>query len=109
MGTRRPVPARSLLFGAIAALLLAAGADHAAAQDKGFSFAVYGDSRPMMYLPLKEGQPDVSKLFVEMFGLVAAMFPERWTQRLSLGWSWVVPAAAMLACVYLTLPWFRLS
>src|SRR3974390_2617498 len=24
----------------------------------------------MMYLPLKEGQPDVSKLFVEMFGLV---------------------------------------
>src|SRR5262245_66100515 len=38
--------------------------------DSGFSFAVYGDSRPMMYLPLKEGQPDVSKLFVEMFGLV---------------------------------------
>ena len=24
----------------------------------------------MMYLPLKEGQPDLSKFFVEMFGLV---------------------------------------
>src|SRR5262245_42373977 len=38
--------------------------------ESAFSFAAYGDSRPMMYLPLKEGQPDVSKLFVEMFGLV---------------------------------------
>jgi Calcineurin-like phosphoesterase len=35
-----------------------------------FSFAVYGDSRPMMYLPYKQGQPEVNKLFVEMFGLV---------------------------------------
>src|SRR4051794_19639937 len=36
----------------------------------GFSFAVYGDSRPMMYLPYKDGQPELNKLFVEMFGLV---------------------------------------
>jgi hypothetical protein len=35
-----------------------------------FSFAAYGDSRPMMYLPYKEGQPELSQLFVEMFGLV---------------------------------------
>jgi hypothetical protein len=35
-----------------------------------FSFAVYGDSRPMMYLPVKDGQRDLTKLFVEMFGLV---------------------------------------
>src|SRR6476619_1226726 len=35
-----------------------------------FSFAVYGDSRPMMYLPYKEGQPVLNKMFVEMFGLV---------------------------------------
>ena len=64
---------------AIAALLLATGAQNAAAADKakgapksepGFSFAVYGDSRPMMYLPSKDGQPDLTKLFVEMFGLV---------------------------------------
>ena len=37
---------------------------------KGFPFAVYGDSRPMMYLPSKEGNPDLTQLFVEMFGLV---------------------------------------
>ncbi len=36
----------------------------------GFSFAAVGDTRPIMYLPLKEGQPDLSKFFVEMFGLV---------------------------------------
>jgi len=43
-----------------------------------------------------------------MVGLFAAFFPERWTQRFWLGWLCVVPAAAMIACVYLTLPWFRL-
>ena len=40
------------------------------AAGSGFSFAAYGDSRPMMYLPSKDGQPDLTKLFVEMFGLV---------------------------------------
>src|ERR1700745_4191868 len=35
-----------------------------------FSFAVCGDSRPMMYLPNNQGKPDLVKLFVEMFGLV---------------------------------------
>jgi hypothetical protein len=35
-----------------------------------FSFAVYGDSRPMMYLPFKEDQPELQELFREMFGLV---------------------------------------
>ena len=39
-----------------------------------FSFAVCGDSRPMMYLPNNQGKPDLVKLFVEMFGLV---MPER--------------------------------
>ena len=43
-----------------------------------------------------------------MFGLVAALLPERWTQRFWSGWLWVIPVAAMIACVYLTLPWFRL-
>jgi len=77
---RRPVPRshRTLLF-AIVALLLTTGAQSVSADDKGktagtansgFSFVVYGDSRPMMYLPLQDGQPDVNKLFVEMFGLV---------------------------------------
>jgi hypothetical protein len=44
------------------------------AASSGFSFAACGDSRPMMYLPVKDGQPDLVRLFVEMFGLV---MPER--------------------------------
>jgi hypothetical protein len=36
----------------------------------GFSFAACGDSRPMMYLPYKDGNPDLVRLFTEMFGLV---------------------------------------
>ena len=41
-----------------------------------------------------------------IFGLMAALLPARWTCWL---WPvWVVPALAMVACVYLTLPWFRL-
>ena len=43
-----------------------------------------------------------------MVGLIAAFLPERWTQWFWPGWLWAVPAAAMIACVYLTLPWFRL-
>jgi len=42
------------------------------------------------------------------FGFAAALLPERWSRQ---GWSalvWIVPGLAMLACVYLTLPWFRL-
>lgn len=42
-------------------------------------------------------------------GVVAAFLPERWTRRFSLEWSWVVPVAAMAACVYHTMPWFRLA
>src|SRR5262245_38245187 len=41
----------------------------------GFSFAVYGDSRSMMYLPYKTDQRDEAiKLLVDMFELV---FPEK--------------------------------
>ena len=49
------------------------GNTHSAAAQQassGLSFVVYGDSRPMMYLPVKEGRPDLVELFVEMFGLV---------------------------------------
>jgi hypothetical protein len=39
--------------------------------DSGFSFAVYGDSRSMMYLPPKsDQQAEVTKLLVDMFDLV---------------------------------------
>src|SRR5262245_29249492 len=39
--------------------------------------------------------------------IVAALLPDRWFPF----WRWCVwiaPAAAMIACVYLTIPWFRL-
>src|SRR5262245_13466017 len=41
-----------------------------------------------------------------LFGLIAAVAPERWMQRIGLGWLVVAPAFAMIACVYLTMPWF---
>jgi amino acid permease len=41
-------------------------------------------------------------------GVIAVLLPERWTRRFWSGWVWVVPALAMIACGYLTLPWFRL-
>ena len=73
-------PSRRLVLGTLAALPvmavpLVAGMQTATAQAPlptaaGFSFAAVGDNRPMMYLPLKEGQPDLNKFFVEMFGLV---------------------------------------
>ena len=43
-----------------------------------------------------------------MVGVIAALLPGQWAQRLGLGWICVISALAMLACVYLTLPWFRL-
>jgi hypothetical protein len=43
-----------------------------------------------------------------MLGIIAALFPERWTPRISLTWLWIVPTFTMIVCVYLTLPWFRL-
>jgi amino acid permease len=43
-----------------------------------------------------------------LIGLIAALLPERWTRRLSPAWGWMIPVAAMIGCVYLTLPWFRL-
>ena len=40
--------------------------------------------------------------------LVAAPFAERLARYVWPGWVWVIPVLAMIACVYLTLPWFRL-
>jgi hypothetical protein len=43
------------------------------------------------------------------FGMVAGMLPVRWARTLFWsGWVWLLPALSMIACVYLTLPWFRL-
>jgi len=41
-------------------------------------------------------------------GLAAAWLPERWTRRAWSGWLCVLPVAAMIACIYLTMPWFRI-
>jgi amino acid permease len=41
-------------------------------------------------------------------GLVAASLPGRSVQRFWSGWVWLIPALSMIACVYLTLPWFWL-
>ena len=41
------------------------------------------------------------------FGFVAALLPGRWTRAIWREWVWLVPALSMIACVYLTLPWFR--
>ena len=67
----------SILFAFIAVLVVvarpaAAAEKGTAAKEpaRGFSFVAVGDSRPMMYLPPKDGKPDLVKLFVEMFGLV---------------------------------------
>jgi hypothetical protein len=72
MLTRRNfVPALAGLASGAAAM----GSPASAQETKpGFSFAACGDSRPMMYLPVKAGQPDLVRLFTEMFGLV---LPER--------------------------------
>ena len=41
-------------------------------------------------------------------GLVAAILPERWCRWFWPGWVWVAPLIAMIGCIYLTLPWFRI-
>jgi hypothetical protein len=59
-----------LMTGAVLPIAAPATAQSPLKSGEGFSFAAVGDTRPMMYLPLKEGQPDLNKFFVEMFGLV---------------------------------------
>ncbi len=41
-------------------------------------------------------------------GLIGAGLPRPWARRIWPGWVWLAPLVAMVACVYLTLPWFRL-
>jgi hypothetical protein len=40
-------------------------------------------------------------------GLIAALAPACWSRYFWSGWVWVAPVLAMMACVYLTIPWFR--
>jgi hypothetical protein len=53
-------------------------ANAAQPKESGFSFAVYGDSRPMMYLPYKSDQIDkIHALLADMFSLA---MPEKVSQ-----------------------------
>ena len=60
---------------------------------------------PTMYW---DGWTATAAIAALVLGLVAALLPERWTGRIWLGWFWVASVSAMIACVYLTMPWFRL-
>jgi hypothetical protein len=71
---RRALISRIAAASALNAVLPTAAQAQTIAASGGFSFAACGDSRPMMYLPYKNGNPDLVRLFVEMFGLV---MPER--------------------------------
>jgi hypothetical protein len=42
-----------------------------------------------------------------VFGFIAALLPARCSSRIWLRLAWVAPVLAMMACVYLTIPWFR--
>jgi hypothetical protein len=64
-----------------------------------------GSFLPAMYW---YGWAATAALGASIFGLGAALLPERWSRLFWSGWLWVTPVAAMIGCVYLTLPWFRL-
>jgi hypothetical protein len=68
--TVRILRVAALAWGVVGLLLLPTAV--ARAGEKGqFSFAVYGDSRTMMYLPYKQGQEErIHKLLVDVFALV---------------------------------------
>ena len=66
-----------IYFAVVVAMVLAISAAAFSADkpkgktNSGFSFAAYGDSRTMMYLPRKSDQKEeATKLMVEMFSLV---------------------------------------
>ena len=72
---------QSVVLPFVAGLILqlqAAAAQQAAPAQSGFSFAAYGDSRTMMYLPPRLDQKEETiKLMVEMFNLV---MPEKYAE-----------------------------
>ena len=71
MRTKKFMLSCAVLIGGMAALLLAGCATKAAESAPGFSFAVYGDSRSMMYLPYRSDQEqEARRLMVDMFELV---------------------------------------
>jgi hypothetical protein len=41
-------------------------------------------------------------------GMMATLLPDTWWRWFWPGWVWVSSIVAMIACIYLTIPWFRL-
>jgi hypothetical protein len=68
------------------------------------------DAAPALGLPAMYwyGWAATAALGALMLAAVAAFVPERWAARIWSGWTWLIPALAMIACIYLTMPWFRL-
>jgi hypothetical protein len=66
----RTVRRGALALGVIAALALAGASSSCERAGRGFSFISYGDSRTMMYLPYKEGDPELNELLLDLFDLV---------------------------------------
>jgi hypothetical protein len=64
-----------------------------------------GSFLPAMYW---YGWTATAALAALIFGLGAAFLPERCARWFWPGWAWMIPVAAMISCLYLTLPWFRL-
>ena len=53
------------------------------------------------------GWTATAALGASMFGSTVALLPADWSRRFWLEWVWVAPILAMVACVYLAIPWFR--
>ena len=71
---------RSIFFALLAVLALqpltVTAQETSHPSDKGFSFAVYGDSRSMMYLPYKQSEEaQARELMVDIFELAMPRLP----------------------------------
>jgi len=64
-----------------------------------------GSFLPAMYW---YGWTATAALAALIFGLGAEFVPERCARWFWSGWAWMIPVAAMIGCLYVTLPWFRL-
>jgi hypothetical protein len=64
-----------------------------------------GSFLPAMYW---YGWTATAALTALLIGVGAAFLPDRVPRWSWSEWAWMIPVAAMIGCVYLTLPWFRL-
>jgi hypothetical protein len=65
---------------------------------------VFGFSRARDVLVRMDATAALGALVI---GSIAALLPARWSRWFWPGWVWLAPVLAMMACLYLTIPWFR--